>query len=117
MRNDNIWNIPTNRCDLDKFSSKKYEKKALDDTSHTKQDIKAKKHCQISLHLLKNINKSNHEHCIHVDQTIKSETDSKSYENRLADGLVTTESTLETVPTSKSSSKSKNKRKHGGMVN
>lgn len=112
IRSENI-KIPSTKSVFDSYKGKKREL----DNGVSQPDVVKRNVRHISLHLLKNVNKQPHEHCIHINEATKIGFAAKSIE----DVASTTEPTLlkttvptlndnsskTTIPTSKDSSKSK----------
>lgn len=113
----------TSRCDStntkDKNSFQEFNR-------HTdKQEVPSSNMRQISLHLLRNIGRNPHEHCIHIEdgnsdviKIAQSDKTVKNKENKSVGESATVESTSRaTMSSSKQSSKSTSGRQRGGKSN
>lgn len=109
----------TSRCDStikDKNSFQEFNR-------HTdKQEVPSSNMRQISLHLLRNIGKNPHEHCIHIDNNdvikmAQSNETVKNKEKSLGEPATVESTSRATMSSSKQSSKSTSGRQRGGKSN
>lgn len=110
IRPDTIWNTPCmkNESKTEVNSLKEY-------VEPDKTDIPSKKMRHISLHLMRNINRLTHKHCVHIDETSQSDSRSRTKGSQLTCDSATIESTSKTtIPTSKNSQKSSSARQRAG---
>lgn len=111
-RYDSLWKTPLSRHES---KTNKQLNPVEESIGEKKGDIPNKKMRHISLHLIRNINKLAHKHCIHINDSTGSDNKSKSIETNSAHDNAATESTLKTtVTTSKNSKKLSGIRQHGG---
>lgn len=129
IRNENVYLTSISRNDFNNTKERKQPRKSFQEINKqtSNQEGPATHLRHISLHLMRNISRNPHEHCIHVDDSqshvlkvAESDKALKSKEITSIGELATVESTSKsktTISSSKQSSNLTSGRQHGGKSN